>query len=197
MPRGPTNVGGYRLLLFPPMSRYVYAAMHAARTAGLISIAALWLTACGGGSTFAQGVYDDGTVRYRVAVPDPRFQRVEVGDNDLAFFNPELGTIAINSTCSEYEDVPERALMNHLLFGTREQVFRTDEVVTLVGRGALHEVVDLELDGVPLTLEVYLLKKDGCIYDLTRTSSREAFATGRPAFEAFVRGFAVISTRFD
>jgi hypothetical protein len=153
--------------------------------------------ACGGGASFQRGIYDDGTVRYQVGTPGGSFQRVEVSDNDLAFFNPDLGTIAVNSTCRDYEDVPERALMNHLLFGTRERVYRTDEIVTLDGRGALHNVIDLELDGVPLTLEVYLMKKDGCVYDLSRTSSREAFAAGRPAFQAFVSGFKVLATRFD
>ena len=110
--------------------------------------------------------------------------------------NPSLGTIAVNSTCEDYEDVPERALMNHLLFGTRERVFRTRGGVTLDGRGALHSVVDVELDGVPLTLDVYLLKKDGCIFDLTPDlESAPRSRPGRQQFEDFVAGFTVLTTR--
>jgi hypothetical protein len=153
--------------------------------------------ACGGGATFQNGIYDNGTVRYRVGDVGQGFERVQVNDNDLAFFHRRLGTIAINSTCEDYEDVPERALMNHLMFGTRERVYRTEQVVTVDGRGALHSVIDLELDGVPLTLEVYLVKKDGCVYDLSRVSSRESFEAGRDSFATFVRGFAVLATRID
>ena len=49
----------------------------------------------------------------------------------------QLGTIAINSTCRDYEDLPERALMNHLLFGTRARHYRLEDVVSLDGRGAV------------------------------------------------------------
>ncbi len=151
---------------------------------------------CGASASFRDGVYDDGTVRYRVG-PRAGFERVEVEDNDLAFFNRHLGTITINSTCSEYEDVPQDALLNHLLFGTRERNFRVDEVLTLDGRGAKHVVVDVELDGVPLTLEIYLVKKDGCVYDLSHVSARSAPAEGQHAFRSFVAGFRVLETRLD
>jgi hypothetical protein len=149
---------------------------------------------CGASASFRDGVFDDGTVRYRVGALGPGWDRIEVGDNDLAFNNRELGTISANSTCKEYEDVPEQALMNQLLFGTRERVYRAEETITLDGRGALHHVVDVELDGVPLTLDIFLLKKDGCVYDISRISSRPEFDRGRPALFAFVQGFHVLST---
>ena len=152
-------------------------------------------SACAGSSHFTDGVYDDGIVRYRIATPGRDWQRVSVGDNDLAFNNEVLGTISINSTCKNYEDVPKQALMNELLFGTRERFYRTEEVVTIDGRGALHNVIDLELDGVPLTLEVYLLAKDGCVYDITRVSSRAGYEPGRRVLHAFVSSFAVLATR--
>ena len=151
------------------------------------------LAACGGAS-FAQGVYDDGTVRYRVGGVASGWERVEVEDNDLAFTHQTLGTISVNSTCVDYEDVPEQALMNHLLFGMRERQYRLEETVTLDGRGALHAVVDLELDGVPLTLEIFVLKKDGCVYDMSLIAGRAAFEQARPAFASLVRGFEVLRT---
>jgi hypothetical protein len=155
----------------------------------------LWLSAGCGGASFEHGIYDDGVVRYRIGPSPAGWERVNVEGNDLAFFHDSLGTIAVNSTCEDYEDVPEQALMNHLLFGTQQRDYRVEETVTLDGRGALHSVVDFELDGVPLTIEVYLVKKDGCVYDLSRISSRAAFAAGRPQFQALVRGFRVIETR--
>jgi hypothetical protein len=152
---------------------------------------------CGASASFRDGVFDNGTVRYHVGAPGPGWRHVEVEDNDVTYNNEQLGTISVHATCTEYEDVPEQALMNQLLFGTRERTYRSEETITLDGRGALHHVVDLELDGVPLTLEIFLLKKDGCVYDISRISSRPAFEQGRPALLAFVDGFRVLRTRLN
>ena len=150
--------------------------------------------ACGSAIHFYDGVYDDGIVRYRVGKLAPDFVPVSVGDNDLAWHHRGLGTIAINSTCTEYDDVPSLALLNQLLFGTTQRVYRVDETITLDGRAAYHVIVDMQLDGVPLSLNVYLLKKDGCVYDLSYIASRAASERGRPPFEAFVGSFAVLAT---
>lgn len=159
-----------------------------------LALLVLVLAGCASAS-FVGGIYDDGVVRYRIGEPGPGWQRVKVDDNDLAFHHPRFGTISVNSTCKDYDDVPESALMNQLLFDTRERVYRLEETVTLDGRGASHVVVDLELDGVPLTLEVYLMKKDGCVYDLTRISSREAFEPGRRDFQSVLAQFRVLRTK--
>jgi hypothetical protein len=151
-------------------------------------------TSCGASASFRDGVFDDGTVRYHVGSPGPGWDRIDVDGNDVAYNNRQLGTISANSTCKEYNDVPEQALMNQLLFDTRERVYRLEETITIDGRGALHHIVDLELDGVPLTLEIFLLKKDGCVYDISRISSRPEFEGGRPALIAFVQGFHVLRT---
>jgi hypothetical protein len=162
------------------------------RVATLLCLA--WLAGCAT-SSFRDSIFDDGVVRYRVGRLDPRFSRVEVDDNDLAWHGRGVGTISVNSTCSEYEDVPAVALMNHLLFGTSERTLRLEETTTLDGRGALHTIADVELDGVPITLEVYLLKKDGCVYDLSHIAARHRFEQSRPLFAAFVAQFHVLSTR--
>jgi hypothetical protein len=169
-----------------------------ARSGRLLAFAtALLLTACFtgcGGASFRNGVFDDGIVRYRVAALPAGFRSIRVGDNDLAWHHDRLGTISINATCSDYEDVPEAALMNHLFFGTSERHYRLEETATLDGRGARHVIADVELDGVPVTLEIYLIKKDGCVYDLSHIASRSSFEAGLPVFTAFARGFAVLST---
>jgi hypothetical protein len=163
----------------------------------LAVIAALGGFACGG-ATFSQGIYDDGTVRYRVGALGPDWQRIRLEeDNVLAFHHRELGTVSITSTCTDYEDVPEEALLNHLLFGMRERNFRSEEMVTVDGRGALHAIIDVELDGVPVSLEVYVLKKDGCVYDMTLIASREVFERARGDLGRLIGAFHVISTNID
>jgi hypothetical protein len=153
-------------------------------------------SACGG-ATYKDGVYENDYARYRVGRLGPGWQRIEVGSNDLAFQHDERGTISVNSTCTEYEDVPASALVNHLLFDTTNRRFLTEEVVTLDGRGAHHVVVHAELDGVPLEIELYVVKKDGCVFDLGHIRSPAVPQAARAEFAAFVRRFAVLRVNLD
>jgi hypothetical protein len=156
---------------------------------------ALCAAACGGSGAFHDRIFDDGVVRYRVGALVPGFERVDVGDNDLAWHDRDLGTISVNATCSDYDDVPTSALMNQLLFGTTERAFRLEETATLDGRAARHAIVDVEMDGVPVRLNVYLMRKDGCVYDLTHVGAPAQAARAQPLFDAFVHEFAVLATR--
>lgn len=155
----------------------------------------LWAVGCAGSQSFRDRVFDDGTVRYRVGSLASEFEPISVGDNDLAWHHPSYGTISVNATCKQYEDVPARALLNQLLMGTTAREYRVEETVTLDGRAAQHVLADVEMDGVPVTIDVYLIVKDGCVYDLTHVAGRERAESARPVFQKFVSQFAVIETR--
>jgi hypothetical protein len=156
-----------------------------------IALVIVGLAACGG-ATFNDGVYSDEFTRYRVGRLSTAWQPVETSGNDLAFYQRGKGTIAVNSTCHEYEDVPLPALVNHLLFDTTRRNVLLEETVTLTGRGAQHVLADLELDGVPIQVELFVLRKDGCIFDLSHIRSRSVSASARGEFLAFVQGFDVL-----
>jgi hypothetical protein len=157
----------------------------------LVVFACVGLAACGG-PTFEDGIYADAHTRYQVGTLPGRWQSIDANGNDLAFYREGMGTVAVNSTCTEYDDVPLTALVKHLLFDTTARDVRLDETVTLVNRGARHLVVELELDGVPVELELFVLRKDGCIYDLVHVRARSAPAPAREAFLAFVARFEVL-----
>jgi len=166
------------------------------RRLALVSLIAVAAAACGSGAQFQfqARVFDNGSVRYRVGPQTAGFERIAVAGNNLAWHDARHGTISVNSTCKDYEDVPPRALLNHLWFGMTERVYRVDETVTLDGRAAQHVIADLQLDGVPVTASVYLLVKDGCVFDLTHVAGRATAASAQPLFDAFVRDFAVLSS---
>jgi len=159
-------------------------------------LALLLMVGCGG-SSLRNGVYADEHARYRIGPLPPGFRRVEVGDNDLAFHHRGDGTISVNATCSNYEDVPLNALVNHLLFETTERKFIVEETVTLDGRAARHVVVRAELDGVPIELELYVMKKDGCVIDLSHIRTIDASPAAREVFRAFVARFALLEAHRD
>ena len=144
---------------------------------------------------FDGSLFSKRDVAYRVGSLDAGFRRVHIEDNDLAFYKPGAGSIAVNASCRDHEDVPQSALVNHLLFGTTQRAFLTDEEVTLDGRGARHVIVDAELDGVPVRLELYVLTRAHCVFDLSYVSDRSA--AGRAQFAAFVRDFHIEEVRLD
>jgi hypothetical protein len=67
----------------------------------------------------------------------------------------------------------------------------SQERVDLDGRAALRTEMIAELDGVKKRYVVYVLKKDGCVYDFLHVSPGQD--GGKDAFERFVRGFGTLS----
>jgi hypothetical protein len=48
---------------------------------------------------------------------------------------------------------------------------------------------------VPLTFELYVIKKDGCVFDLVHIHGRSEDAAARDTFMRFVQHFAVLRVR--
>ncbi len=141
------------------------------------------LTGCGG----ARARPDGG---YRVqGVPAP-WRQLEVEDNDLAYFIDATGhTMALNATCEGHDDPPLDVLTRHLLMGFTERALREQARVQVQGREALRSRYGAKLDGVPVELELLVLKKDGCVYDFSYIAPPALFAQHLPDFEALVAGF--------
>ena len=59
----------------------------------------------------------------------------------------------------------------------------------LADRDALRTRVHARLDGVAVRLELVVLKKNGCLFDLTYIAAPEVFAAGYADFERVVNGF--------
>ncbi len=110
----------------------------------------------------------------------------------LAFVDePTGGTVSVYGRCGkDADDVPLTALTQHLLIGFTEREFGQQKVVQLDGREALHTIVHAKLDGVRTGLSLYVLKKDGCVFDLVFAAAPSSFDGGLPRFDAFVSGFA-------
>lgn len=126
---------------------------------------------------------------YRVGTLPGDWQRVDVDQQDLAFHKPGQGTISAHALCEQYDDVPHGVLLNHLLFGFTQREYVIEQDVVLDGRTSRHAVIDAELDGVPVRLEVFILTRNGCVFDLSYVSTRAAPA--HASFHAFVRDFAI------
>jgi hypothetical protein len=70
--------------------------------------------------------------------------------------------------------------------GTTERSIETQATIPFDGREAMRTTLDAKLDGVPMRYDIYVMKKDGCVYDLVYVAPPEPFVAGEPAFERFV-----------
>jgi hypothetical protein len=71
-------------------------------------------------------------------------------------------------------------------------VIENEVKLDLDGREALQTQLLAKLDGVAKRYEVFVLKKNGCVYDFIHVAPPDAPADGRRRFVAFVQGFATI-----
>lgn len=151
--------------------------------------------ACGSANpsgTFEAGVYKRGKIAFRVAEPPSGWRRVDVADASLAFRDEAHGaTVLVNARCLTADDrTPLVALTNHLLIGATEREYMSQGVEPFDGREAMHTKLRAKWDGVPMLLDLYVLSKDGCVYDLVYMGA--AAHDGSAEFESFARGFRTL-----
>jgi hypothetical protein len=150
---------------------------------------ALAVTACGG-PHFNGSFYDDGTLRFHTGPVPASWHRIEA-DGTLLAFRDDAGpaTVALNGRCGiDGDDVPLASLTQHLFLQFTDREQKSQQELNLDGRAALRTELVGKLDGVPKQFLVFVLKKDGCVYDFWRIS--DAGVGDSSAFEGFVKGFA-------
>jgi len=132
-----------------------------------------------------------GKVCYKVGALPDGWRLVHQEGAAVGFFSEAVGgVIEANATCRDDADAaPLKALTRQLLIGYTERAIEKQEVVPLDAREALRTRVNAKLDGVPMTLELYVMKRDGCIFDLSYAAPPDKFGRGSAAFTEFVDGF--------
>ncbi len=145
-------------------------------------------------AAFSGHEYNDGHVRFALPSLPPEYERIDVSTASLAFHDrSDRASILINVRCeARDEDTPLSALTNHLLMGTTERDFRTQEVEPWSGREAQHSLVTAKLDGVRMLYDMFVAKKDGCLYDFVYVASPEAPEAGQRQFETLFRTARVL-----
>jgi hypothetical protein len=166
------------------------------RLAGSFPFFLCALLACGGATReFDGAVYRDGPLAFRIGTVPADWHRVEVEKAALAFRDESHeGSVLVNGRCGgKDDDTPLQALTGHLIMGTTERDFVKEDTIPFDGREARHTVMRAKLDGVPMTYDIYVAKKNGCIYDFVYVASPARFEAGAPAFERFVGAFQTLN----
>ncbi len=128
---------------------------------------------------------------FRIEAPGNGWVRLE-SDAALAFEAPKSrAAIMINARCGlDGDDIPLQALTQHLFLEFTEREIAVQEVVPFDGREAMHTVLSAKLDGVAMRYDVWVLKKDGCVYDMLFVAPEGAFEAEHPAFARLLQSFS-------
>jgi hypothetical protein len=153
------------------------------------------LAAACGGSAFDGTVYRGTGYAFRVPERPASWEQLEVSDASLAYRDTASdATIAVNGRCGrDGEDVPLASLTQHLFMQFSERDILSQEVVPFDGREAMHTVAVAKLDGVAHKFDIWVMKKDGCVYDLVYFARPHSYEAGVSVFRRFVQGFSTVS----
>lgn len=150
---------------------------------------------CGSGrGSFDGAIFRDGPISFRVNPVPNEWRAISVSHATLAFRDEKhLATIVLNARCGRLdEDTPLKSLQAHLLIGTSEREIVSETIMSMDAREALHSNVHAKLDGVPRAFDIYILKKDGCVYDFVRVGPRGATETPTTDFDEWVATFRTL-----
>jgi hypothetical protein len=150
--------------------------------------------ASGGQGTKGETIYRAGPIAFRLPETPPTWRQIKVSHASLSYRDDvHDASILVNGRCTTLDgDTPLLALTNHLVMGTTERTVESQSVEPFDGREALHTRLTAKLDGVPFGFDIFVLKKDGCVYDFVYVASRDVIDGGAPVFDAFVRGFRTL-----
>ncbi len=164
------------------------------RHTGLLALALA--SACAHGDSFAHGELVKDDLRVQVGPVPTSWRRVHVEGADLAFRDEARGgSTLLDVRCGRRdEDAPLSMLTEHLIMGTTDREFDRQEVIPFDHREAMHTLLRAKLDGVSMQYDIYVMKKDGCVYDLVYVAPPDRFADGAADFERFAAGLRASST---
>ncbi len=131
---------------------------------------------------------------YQVGELSSDWQRINLEKAMIAFYNPQLkSTISTDSFCDQaYNDSSLKSLTQQLFPGLQNLKVIEEKQFQLDGRGALQTLVDAELDGLPVMVNIVVLKKDWCLFDFYLVSEKSSFARAMSDFEKFYQNFSYL-----
>jgi hypothetical protein len=161
-----------------------------------LGAAALVISACGTGKSFVGNRFEDRHVEYRVGAPGDGWREVQLETSNISWFNDAIGAgLLVNSHCEGVQDSPLEGLTGELLIGTTERDVLEQTVRPWSGREAMETIATGKLDGVARKHALFVVKKDGCVYDIVYDAPVSSFDAGFASYVAVRDGFSIAARR--
>lgn len=168
-------------------------------SSALLGLAILGLfSACGGWRGYGDTYYrkwERGPVKheatYSFGMPGNGWSPLKQKGTQVAWYNAALdAAIVLDSQCERHGDSTLEQFTDHLRIDFRHWEIKSQETVQLVGRDAVRTIVLASIDGGTQTqMELWVTKKNGCLFDLEYIAPPASFANGQADFARVVAGF--------
>lgn len=150
------------------------------------------LGACSSSGSFVGNRFVDPHVDYKVGSPGEGWRRVTLENSNVSWLNDAVGAgMLVNSHCEGVADAPLAGLTGELLIGTTDREIVSQTVRPWSGREAMETIAISKLDGVLRKRAMFVLKKDGCVYDVIYDAPVARFDAGLAGYERVRDGFDV------
>ena len=170
----------------------------------MIALSALVAFSCASGCVFGPGThkgvvgYRNGRVfvrhdkAYRVGLLPEGWERMKSSGRTVSFYNPNYrSSISTDAFCGRgASDRKLDALGGEIASALEKRTLVSERPMELSGRGALRQTVEGSLDGVPVVLDLVVVRKDGCVFDFYSVSPPGADPRVAADFEAFFGEFS-------
>ncbi len=128
---------------------------------------------------------------YRVGELPQGWKQLRTKARAIIFYNEELkASIATDAFCGD--SVPDASLDSlggQIISALDNRTVTSEHQFMLAGRGALRQLVEGTMDGVEVHLNLVIVRKDNCVFDLYAIMPRQVRELVEEDFDLFVDGF--------
>ena len=127
------------------------------------------------------------STQYEYATLPQHWKHIENTKADASFWSEKsAATIFINSLCRRYENTSLHQLTRNLLLGIQDISIIKTESIMLDEREAKHTIATGKLDGVAVKMNIYVTRKNYCIYDMSYSAIDKNYDIDLSDFEKLV-----------
>lgn len=128
---------------------------------------------------------------YRVGRLSGGWERMRTRARTISFYNPEYrSSISTDASCVKgSSDRQLESLGGQLVSAIEGRVFISETPFDLDGRGALRQTVSGKMDGVQVYVDLVVVRKDGCVFDMYAVTPPDPDLQVKRDFEEFFGGF--------
>ena len=138
---------------------------------------------------------------FSVELPDESLTTIKAGGDAIGFMESEAGySMVISVTEDEYllegKTIELKYLARQVFIYVENKEYIVSEAADLGGLPAWHIKVSGEVEGAPLVLEAYVVRKGGLIYDMVLCSPRDVSDHASRIFMDTVNSFEFLDKEF-
>lgn len=128
---------------------------------------------------------------YEVGLLPEGWERMPTRARAISFYNPAArSSISTDAICSrQVQDRPLASLASDIATALEKRTISDERPFMLDGRGALRQRVTGRMDGVPMAVDMVVVRKDGCVFDFYAVTPADADDSVTGAFESFFSAF--------